>query len=244
MAKPVIPASNAQNVHANLPGQAMDAQLQKFDISDSFGTVDSSAIFGTQMYFGNGNNPNNFHIEQNNTLGIQLDLKEHYRTGSDIAATGVDADGTAHFKVPSGTQVVDPAHDVGSANTGRGAWNFDFVVATGLNGQTTDLSSFTFKLAITQNGSNTHIFDLDPATHAWIDEANPTVGFGGDDFNHLATPATQSHVAENSVNMSFVTGAFGNLATSTAAGTTYDIKLEAFDHTHLVAMVHDSILLV
>ncbi|MEA2818434.1 MAG: large repetitive protein [Bradyrhizobium sp.] len=245
MAKPANPASNAQNVHASLPGQAMDAQLQKFDISDSFGTVDSSAISGSQMYFGNGNSPNNFHIEQNNTLGIQLDLKEHYRTGNDIAASSVDADGTAHFSVPSGTQVVDPTHGVGGANATRGAWNFDFVVATGLNGQTTDLSSFTFKLAITQNGTNTHIFDLDPASHIWIDEANPTVGFGGDDFvTHPASAATQSHVAENSVNMAFVAGAFGPLATSTAAGTTYDIKLEAFDHTHLVGMVHDAVLLV
>src|SRR4051795_574847 len=142
MAKPANPASNAQNVHANLPGQAMDAQLQKFDISDGFGTVDSSAISGSQMYFGNGNSPANFHIDQNSTLGIQLDLKEHYRTGNDIAASSVDADGTAHFLVPSGTQVVDPVHGVGSANAGRGAWNFDFVVATGLNGQNTDLSSF------------------------------------------------------------------------------------------------------
>src|SRR3954451_7977145 len=244
MAKPANPASNAQNVHANLPGQAMDAQLQKFDISDGFGTVDASAISGSQMYFGNGNSPNNFHIDQNSTLGIQLDLKEHYRTGNDIAASSVDADGTAHFSVPSGLQVVDPAHGVGGANAAKGAWNFDFVVATGLNGQTTDLSSFTFKLAITQNGTNTHIFDLDPATHLWVDEANPLVGFAGDDFNHPASLATQSHIAENSVNMAFVTGAFGNLATSTAAGTTYDIKLEAFDHTHLVGMVHDAVLLV
>jgi hypothetical protein len=244
MAKPANPASNAQNVHADLPQPAIDAQLHKFDITDSFGTVDTSAIFGSQMYYGNGNSPNNFHIEQNNTLGIQLDLKEHYRTGNDIAASSVDADGTAHFIVPDGLQVADPAHGVGSADAARGAWNFDFVVATGLNGQNTDLSSFTFKLAITQNGTNTHIFDLNPTAHVWVDEANPTVGFGGDDFKHPATTATQAHVAENSVNMAFVTGAFGNLATSTAAGTTYDIKLEAFDHTHLVAMVHDSVLLV
>ena len=146
--------------------------------------------------------------------------------------------------MPSGAQVVDPAHGVGGANASRAAWNFDFVVATGLNGQSTDLSSFTFKLAITQNGTNTHIFDLDPVTHAWIDESSPTTGFGGDDFNHPASAAVQSHVAENSVNMAFIAAAFGNLATSTAAGTTYDIKLEAFDHTHLVAMVHDSVLLV
>jgi hypothetical protein len=244
MAKPVNPASNAQNVHAGLPDAAMDAQLKKFDFSDSFGTVDPVAVSGSQMYFGSGNSPANFHIEQNNTLGVQLALKEHYRTGDDIVHSSVDPDGTAHFNVPAGTQVVDPAHDVGSANAGRSAWNFDFVVATGLNGQTSDLSSFTFKLAVTQNGTNTHIFDLNPVTHVWVDEANPAVGFGGDDFNHPASASVQSHVSENSVNLAFVAGAFGNLATSTAAGTTYDIKLEVFDHTHLVGMVHDAVLLI
>ena len=243
MAKPSNPNQNAQNVHANLPGGAMDAQLQKFDIADGFGTVDPAAQFGSQMYFGGGNSPANYHIDQNNTLGFQLDLKEHYRQGNDIAATGVDADGTAHFTVPAGSQVVDPLHGVGGANAGRGAWNFDYVVATGLNGSSSNLDSFTFKLAITQNGNNTHIFDLNPATHVWIDESNPMVGFGGDDFNNPATAPTMAHVAENSVNMAFLAGAFGNLATSTAAGTTYDIKLEAFDHTHLVGMVHDFVLL-
>jgi hypothetical protein len=243
MAKPTNSNQNAQNVHADLPDQAMDAQLHKYTITDSFGAVDPSAQFGTQMYFGSGNSPANYHIDQNDTLGFQLDLKEHYRTGDDIGPSSVDANGTAHFTAPAGTQVVDPAHDVGSANSARGAWNFDYVVDTGLNGSTTNLSDFTFKLAITQNATNTHIFDLDSTTHVWVDESNPSVGFGGDDFNHPATAGVQSHVAENSVNMAFVAGAFGNLATSTAAGTTYDIKLEAFDHTHLVGMVHDFVLL-
>jgi hypothetical protein len=243
MAKPTNPNQNAQNVHADLPDGAMDAQLHKYTITDGFGTVDSSAIFGTQMYFGSGNSPANYHIDANQTLGFQLDLKEHYRTGNDIAPSTVDADGTAHFIVPAGMQHIDPTHGVSSDNAGRGAWNFDFVVATGLDGATTNLSDFTFKLAITQNGTNTHIFDLNPTTHIWIDESNPTVGFGGDDFNHPASTTLQSHVAENSVNMAFVAGAFGNLATSTAAGTTYDIKLEAFDHTHLVGMVHDFVML-
>src|SRR5437763_10600607 len=134
MAKPKNPNEQAQNVHADLPDGAMDAQLHKFDITDGFGTVDSSAQFGTQMYFGNGNSPANYHIDQNNTLGFQLDLKEHYRTGNDLSPTSVDADGTAHFTAPAGLQVADPAHGVGSANATRGAWNFDFVVATGLNG--------------------------------------------------------------------------------------------------------------
>src|SRR5437763_10026607 len=135
MAKPKNPNEQAQNVHADLPDGAMDAQLHKFDITDGFGTVDSSAQFGTQMYFGSGNSPNNYHIDQNNTLGFQLDLKEHYRTGDDIAHDSYDSNtGTAHFTVPDGTQVVDPGHGVGSANANRAAWNFDFVVDTGVNG--------------------------------------------------------------------------------------------------------------
>ena len=120
------------------------------------------------------------------------------------------------------------------------------MVATGLDGNNTDLNSFTFKLSITQNGTNTHVFDLDPATHFWTDESNAAVGFGGDDFHPHegdVTPYVAHHVAENSVNMAFLAGAFGNLPVSTAAGTTYDIKLEAFDHTHLVGMVHDFVIL-
>jgi len=244
VAKPVNSINNAQNVHADLPDGAIDAQLSKFDITDTFGAVDASAVFGgAQMYFGSGNSPAGYHIDQNNTLGFQLDLKEHYRTGDAITPSSVDQDGTAHFTVPAGAQVVDPAHDVGSANANRSAWNFDYVVATGLNNTSSNLDSFTFKLAITQNGTNTHIFDLNTATHTWIDEAHPTIGFGGDDFNHPASAGVQSHVAENSINLAFLAAAFGNLATASAAGTTYDIKLEAFDHAHLVGIVHDAILL-
>jgi hypothetical protein len=212
---------------------------------DHFGTVDAEAQFSpTQLYFGNGNPPDNYHIVDNNAAGIQLDLKEIYRTGNDIAPSSIDPDGTAHFTGPDGLQVVDPAHGVSSANATRGAWNFNYVVDTGLNGSAHTLSDFDFKLVITQNGTNTHTFDLDAATHIWTDEANPLVGFGGDDFNHPASATVQSQVAENSVNLAFVQGAFGPLATSTAAGTTYDITLEALDHqNHLIAAVHDVVLL-
>jgi len=80
------------------------------------------------------------------------------------------------------------------------------VVSTALGGSTTTLDAFTFKLAVTQNGTNTHIFDLNPSTHVWIDESNPLVGFGGDDFNHPASAQVQSQVAENSVNLAFIAG--------------------------------------
>lgn len=235
--------SHAQDVHANNPQGAINASLKKFDISDGFGAVDMEAVIGGQMYFGSGNSPNGYHIDQNHTLGFQLDLKEHYRQGNDIAPTSVDANGVANFIVPAGTQVVNPAGGVGNANPNRAAWNFDYVVATGLDGQTTSLTDFTFKLQVTQNGTNTHVFALDPATHVWLDQANPTIGFGGDDFNQPATVATQAHVAENSVNLGFATlqSVFGPLAQSTAAGTIYDIALEAFQGVQLVGLVRDHV---
>lgn len=134
---------------------------------------------------------------------------------------------------------------MGSPNANRGAWNFDFAVVTGLDGQNTNLSNFTFKLEITQNGTNTHTFVLDPGTHVWVDQANPLSGFGGDDFStHAASAAAQSHIAENSVNLAFLQNAFGPLSTSSTAGTTYDIHLEAFQGNALVGLVQDHVTLV
>jgi len=199
------------------------------------------------MYFGDGNPAGNYHIVDNAGAGIELALKEIYRQGDDIAPSGpTDNDGTAHFVVPDGTEHPDAAGHVTQTNANRSAWNFNYVVDTGLNGSTKTLSDFDFKLVVTQNGSNTHTFDLNAATHTWVDEVNPPLtGFGGDDFNHPASATVQSQVAENSVNLAFLANAFGPLATSTATGTTYDITLEAPDHTthNVLASVHDAVIL-
>ena len=54
--------------------------------------------------------------------------------------------------------------------------------------------------------------------------------FGGDDFSQPgASAAVMSHIAENSVNLAFLSGEFGPLATSTAAGTVDDVKLAGFN---------------
>jgi hypothetical protein len=75
-----------------------------------------------------------------------------------------------------------------------------------------------------------------------------TAGFGGDDFLPSAATAgaspPASQVAENSVNLGFLMNAFGPLATSTIAGTQYDIVLQATDHGHALGAVHDGIILV
>lgn len=44
-----------------------------------------------------------------------------------------------HYQVPDGSQIGNP---------NKAFWSFDFSVATGLNGQTTGLGDFTFKLLI------------------------------------------------------------------------------------------------
>lgn len=239
--------SKAQDVHADAPDGAIDAFLGRYDMLDSFGNITPLATDPAHpgsMYYGNGNSDQNFHFEENKSLGIELGLKEHFRTGNDIIHTNsVSGHDVADFAVPDGTQTIDLAHGVSSANSGRSAWNFDYVVSTGMDGANTSLSDFTFKLEVTQNGTNTHIFVLNPNTHVWVDQANPTIGFGGDDFNHPATTSVQSHVAENSVNLAFLATAFGPLATSTTAGTTYDIQLEAFKGVQLVGLVHDHVTL-
>lgn len=78
--------SSAQDVHANAPDGAIDAFLKKFDIVDSFGnfTAADDANKPGSMYFGDGNSDQNYHLQENKTLGIELGLKEHYRTGDDI----------------------------------------------------------------------------------------------------------------------------------------------------------------
>jgi hypothetical protein len=220
--------------------------LHKFDIENYLNhTVDAKAIDHSptnngSMYSGTGNSPTGYHVSDNTTLGFELALKEHTRlTGPDYVHTG-DADGTANVVGKDLTQV-DPNNGKTYSN-----FNFDYVVVTGLNGATTSLADFTFKIEITQNGTNTHIFDLNPTTHIWVDEAHPLIGFGGDDFHPHeadANASTVAHVSENSQNLRFLTNAFGPLSTSTALGTTYDIQLEAFQGVHLVGVVHDHVTL-
>ena len=231
----------AQDVHANNPQEAIEAYLHKYDIDNSLnGNVDLGATFGegTDMYWGHGgNSPSGYHVSNNETLGIELALKEHVRgTGPDLVHTA-GREGVANVTAPAGTD---------AAGT-HALFNFDYVVDTGLNGSTKTLSDFHFKLQITEkatNGAtNTEVFDLNPSTHVWTNEANPASHFGGDDFAHAATPQVQSQIAENSENLAFLGGVFGSLASATAAGTTYDVQLEAFHGAHLVGLVHDHILL-
>lgn len=159
--------------------------------------------------------------------------------------TSVDPDGTAHYEVPHGTQVVDPAHGVSSANPNRAAWNFDFSVNTGLDGSAKTLDNFDFRIIIASGDGETGTFDLQhlgPGDTPWLNAAH-TAGFADED-------GSNPQLSQNSVNLgfNFMTAIFGPDALN--AGETYDVTLQAFDHTNgngngnIVAQVHDQLLVV
>lgn len=224
----------------------MQVTIGDHTVAYSDKTIGAKAVQGASdphpgtMWFGTGNAPTNYNITDITNKNVELGLKMHVRGGADYQPTSVDQDGTAHYNVAAGTQ-----------SATRAAWNFDFVVDTGIGGSSKTLDQFNFNMTITQtttaNVTHSETFTLDSASHVWLNAAH-TAGFAGDDFLPSATtPGASppvSQVAENSVNLGFLTTAFGPLATSTAAGTHYDIVLQATDHGHVLGAVHDAIILV
>jgi hypothetical protein len=220
------------------PGQIKhdDRSIGTLD-SSSYDTKGTPTTADDEMYFGDGNLPTNYNISVDDKTDIELGLKIHYRQGDDITPTSVDADGTAHYEVPAGTQVVDPAHGVSSANPNRAAWNFDFSVNTGLDGSTKTLDNFDFRITITSGDGEQGVFDMNhlgPGNTPW---GTLSGGFADED-------GSNPQLSQNSVNLgfNFLKAIFGTDALD--AGETYDITLQAFDHGKIVAQVHDSILLV
>jgi hypothetical protein len=197
------------------------------------------------MFFGDGNHPTNYNISVDSKTHIELGVKIHYRTGDDIIPTSVDSDGNATYNVPAGAQVVDPAHGVSTAAPNRAAWNFDFSVNTGLDGSTKTLDNYDFRIIVASGDGETGTFDLQhlgPGNTPWLNAAH-TSGFADED-------GSNPQLSQNSVNLgfNFMTAIFG--ADALNAGETYDITLQAFDHTNgngngnIVAQVHDHLILV
>jgi hypothetical protein len=223
------------------PGQIKhdDHSIGTLDPS-SFDTKGTPTTSDDEMFFGDGNLPTNYNITVDDKADIELGLKVHYRQGNDILPVSVDADGTAHYVVPDGTQVVDPAHGVSSANPARAAWNFDFSVNTGLEGSTNTLDDFDFRIIITSGDGEQGVFDLNhlaPGNTPWVNDP-PTGGFADED-------GSDPQLSQNSVNLgfNFFAPIFGTDRLD--AGETYDVVLQAFDDKgKIVAQVHDALLLV
>jgi hypothetical protein len=204
-----------------------------------FGVVDANAIDPAhpgQMYFGTGNLATGYNIADNAQEHVEVALKVHPRGGADQTPT-FDSHGNPTYTEAAGLQIATPGHE-------RANWNFDFSADTALGGGNHTLSQFDFKITVA-NGTHTETFDLaKDGSHVWISEQNPSHGFGGDDFNHPASPAVIASEAENSVNLAFhAFDDFGPLATRLAAGQHYEVTLQAFEHHEQIAAVHDFIVL-
>lgn len=168
------------------------------------GTLDPSATKApakpNEMIAGSGIPANHFGIVHNADAGIELGLKVHHRfdvNNPNILHSDADgyADGELHFQVPSG----------GTAT--RAAWNFDFSIATGLDGEATGLSDFTFRLLVDVDkgtGTDFRVLELGAGgtgsanTH-WTDVTNPgspTLVVGDD-------AGVANQVTQNSENFGF-----------------------------------------
>ena len=200
---------------------------------------------GHEMWFGSGNAPTNYNIAADTPDNLYDALKIHVRTGADITPSGSGPNGEQFYNAPAGDQPGAPT---------RGAFNIDYVVNTGANGDTVssaDLSKYTSIMQVTgefAGGSATADFQLNPTNHVWEDVSNPNIGFGGDDFNQPgATAGVMSHITENSINFGFASmqEALGaTQAQLTTAGTQFDVKLATFSGGNMLSEVHDHITLV
>jgi len=207
-------------------------------------TLDDSArdpISPSTMIAGSGIPATAFGIAHNAgaSAGIELGLAVHHRSGPPSSAAVLSTDnyndGALHFQVAAGA-------DPGNAN--RAEWNFDYSVATGVDGQLTNLDDFDFRLLVDVDPSaNTNylVFTMAPggvgaANVHWTDQYGHIIG----DDDGVANV-----VAQNSENFGF---GFLRDSDPVAPGAQnynfgpaqFDIILEARNllDSHLLAMNH------
>jgi hypothetical protein len=170
-------------------------------------SLDPSATDGHgHTLFGRGNSASGFAVQHNAEDGIEIGIKAHYRTGDDIAPSGIGKHGIINVDVPAGAQVVDPAHNVSGARPDRAAWNFDFSVDA-LGGKT--LADMDAHLLI----------DVDPAAGTKFLDLHlvkAPVGYTGSqsgyvwetaDTHHIVIgddAGVLNHVSQNSFNFAFI----------------------------------------
>jgi hypothetical protein len=211
-------------------------------------TVDPSAqdpASPGNLFAGSGIPATSFGTATNEDAGIELGLQVIYRQGPTVATTDDYADGVLHFQVNDGPQSM--ANGSFADNASRAAWSFEFSVATGLNGETTDLNDFTFKLLYDVDpglGTNYRTLTLEAETTA---QATGQSGFQwrdeGTGLVFIADDEGTANVTQNSENyafaffQSFLGGAYA--PTGFAGPAHFDIQLQAFDTTNsLIAANH------
>jgi VCBS repeat-containing protein len=209
------------------------------------GTVDASAtkapIKPNELIVGSGIPANHFGLAEQTDVGVELGLQVIYRQGPAVTTADTYADGELHFTVNDGPQ--STANGSSSSRTDRAAWSFDYSIATGLNGEPTDLDDFTFNL----------LYDVDPTAgtlyrtltleaggtgssgHQWRDQGTGLV--------FIADDAGNADVTQNSENyaftfvQSFLTSPYG-VSNNFDGPAEFDIVLEAHRGGQLLASNH------
>jgi hypothetical protein len=185
----------------------------------------------------------NFGTATNPDAGIELGLGLIYRQGPSIASSDDYSDGVLQFSVNDGAQSTANGSSVNNPN--RAAWNFNFSVATGLNGATTGLADYTFQL----------LYDVDPGPGAvyrtltleaettaqaagqsgfqWRDQGTGLV-FIGDDAGNVKVTQNSSNYAFNFF-QSFLTSPYGLSTTPGFKGPAhFEIVLQALDGAQII----------
>jgi hypothetical protein len=165
--------------------------------------------------------------------GIELGLQVIYRQGPTVTTADDYADGVLSYTVNDGAQ--STANGSSANNSARAAWSFEYSIVTGLNGETTDLGDFTFKLLVDKDPTaaidyNELLMRVDPLAPGTADTiwqlVGPNVDVIGDDAGNPALPGT---VAQNSQNISFAFYGLGAYAGAGFPAGQFDISLQAFD---------------
>ncbi|MBR9865116.1 MAG: hypothetical protein GYB24_16895 [Rhodobacteraceae bacterium] len=233
------------------PGDTTDDVIYNLDLGtfttlDT--TLDSSGLTGTgNMLVGSGIPGSDFVVTRQEDAGVELGLGIRYRQGPAVDAVSVDNDGAIRFEVNTGGQ--SSVNGSSGNHAGRAAWSFQYSAITGLNGETTDLSGFTFVLKIdtdVTDGTDFRVLTMEPASFpnatgfVWVDQdGTPTIGDDGGNGN----------VAQNSENYAFGfinnfidadpnTAGMQDYAASGFTEAEFDIILEAYDGNKLIADTH------
>ena len=205
-----------------------------------FRALDAASVDGSgNIFVGTGNTGTSYNVSENHAAGLELGLKIHYRTGDDIAPVSQDADGTAHYIVPVGTQVVDLAHDVLSSERKPCGVELRLLGRHRHDGQQRqdagELQLHDHDLGRRGPHARSTTWCTGPADTPWQLRGGPASGFSDDDGTGHPT------LSQNSVNIGFdfLQAAFGD----NLAGKHFDIELTATDAVTGVVMAstHDQI---
>lgn len=190
------------------------------------------------LFAGSGIPAAGFGLAANDDYGIELGLQIIYRQGPTVLSTDDYSDGVLHFGVASGPQSTANGSQVNNLN--RAAWSVQYSVATGLDGATTGLGDYTFRLLIDLDpgaGTNYVTMALEAEVtpqgagqsgFQWVEQTSNTALISDDEGN--------SNVTQNSQNYAFYPAP---PYTPTFAGpATFDIILQALDGAQIIVSNH------